>query len=483
MDPENDDIYSLNAGDDNVDKPADAVRRLQEEALDALLTGDFDTAYDSYDKILLDANAASKIDKHSLERFYTLDQHVDGKSQRQEAASRLFREHWADQLGEKPALNDHNDEANEPNVVDAEDNDDRTVEPITATIIDWRTSPVAELIGKPAHVSYQAFDLDKFGVIAGHVEEIEHGHVGDAAIALIPCMEDGWPADTYFSLGSVDEHGRLKLDTTYANGATKPVVRSLTVWNHEPNDFHRKMDVTPLDAKELEEFNSDTENYGSFLDLDDEDGSVDTPSNGSAVETPVDDSLSRVDAMIESLGDDPEVKAEIARQARIAMDEWSDDESLPHGLHQTDQEDGMECETLPNGWKANWIAASTTEDGKLDLSALSVVAEGMGAPLAVINAEDCLYKWSPSFNGHIPAGTTIIPSWLVDAMAGNAVLAVIGLDSADSEAQEAARKLIGEGVLRLIDDREIKLPSTVVTFAVAPAERIADLRAAVEKTR
>lgn len=485
MIPDNDDIYSLDEGTKQENPQVDAVHRLQEEALDSLLTGKLDDAYGFYDKLSLDDDAKSKIDKRSLRRFYMIEQHVDGKNQRQEAASKLFRKHWSSLLGKDTTVNSTPveldtgksivpaDETNEQtssrgtSELDANENDS------TSGVIDWKTCQATTLIGKPAHVSYQAFDLDKFGVIAGHIEELDRAGTGEEGIGLIPCREDGWPQDSYFSIGSISDNGRLRLDSTYANGMKKSVVRSLTIWGTEPADFHRTMTVTPLPEEKINvlDDSSDRE-YSSFLDVDDDDDQTVNE-------------LSRVNEMIDSLKNDPEVQAEIERQNKIAMDDWGDEEEQPIVLQpETDEVDGMMLstsepsprESTNRKWTANWIAESDGPDGKPDLSSLEFMAKNMSIPMIVMNASETVWPTKP--NQGTPNGMILVPDWIIRALTGRVML-VMMLESNQLSLQ--ASRLIRDGVIMVPGTGEIPLPDSVLLFVIAPASKIAELRAGVEK--
>lgn len=493
MTQDNNDLYSLDNEDVEHDPQVTAVHRLQEEALDSLLSGDFDDAYGFYDKLSLDDDAAARIDKRSLRRFYMIEQHVDGKSKRQEAASRLFRERWSGLLKQEAATGDaqitqdgikpDDDDANNPEtgtsespqpvdvIIDQDDNADGD----DSETIDWKTCQADKLIGKPAHVSYQAFDLDKFGVIAGHVEELSRTGTGEDGIGLIPCHEDGWPQDAYFSIGSIGEDGRLKLDSTYADGMKKQVVRSLTVWDTEPAGFHREMNVTPLPEEEINALDdtSDRE-YSSFLDVGDDNDSDD------------DDGLSRVDKMIDSLKNDPEVQAEIERQNKLAMDEWeSEDESSNDQLPSIKDEDEtaiVETRTIEpasRGWKANWIAESDGLDGKPDLSSLEFMAKSMGISMITMNASDAVWPvLVESGYKNLPDGMTLVPNWIVGALTGRAMLVMtVGGD----HLPPGVDRLIRDGVVMTPWGAPITLPSSALLFVVAPVDKIAALRDSVEE--
>ena len=491
---DNNDLYSLDDEDAEHGPQVDAVHRLQDEALDSLLSGDFDDAYGFYDKLSLDDDAADRIDKRSLRRFYMIEQHVDGKSKRQEAASKLFRERWSGLLEQDAATGDvpvtldgvkqDDDDADKPEtgasvpsrLVDTSVDQDDSTDGDASEAIDWKTCPADKLIGKPAHVSYQAFDLDKFGIIAGYVEELSRTGTGEDGIGLIPCHEDGWPQDAYFSIGSIGENGRLKLDSTYTDGMKKQVVRSLKVWETEPAGFHRAMNVTPLPEEEINALDdtSDRE-YSSFLDVgDDEDDDYD------------DDELSRVDKMIDSLKNDPEVKAEIERQSNLVMDELEGEEESSNDSYSLMKEEDENAtvntraiEPASREWKANWIAESDDHDGKPDLSSLEFMAKSMGVRMITMNAGEAVWPaLVDSDRKNLPEGMTLVPDWIMGALTGRVML-VMTVDG--DHFPTGVDRLIRDGVVMTPWGESITLPSPALLFVVAPVDKIAALRDSIEE--
>lgn len=125
-----------------------------------------------------------------------------------------------------------------------------------------------------------------------------------------------------------------------------------------------------------------------------------------------------------------------------------------------------------------WLASTRSPDGSMDCSQAEAVARAMDRQLTTIDAGRCVDRWSPVPHGD---GTCSIPSWAVDALAGDAVLAVVGLDPDHGGVdQTAAVKLLADRVMTWGDGRYVRVPASTMLLVVMEPGRIDAARRAVE---
>lgn len=125
-----------------------------------------------------------------------------------------------------------------------------------------------------------------------------------------------------------------------------------------------------------------------------------------------------------------------------------------------------------------WLAAARLPDGSMDCSQPAMIATALGRTLAVIDAGNCVTRWTPERQSD---GTCSIPTWEADALTGAAVLAVTDLDvDTDDVDQTAARTLLSSRKITWADGRAVTLHDGTLLFAVMEPSRIEAARTAVE---
>lgn len=125
-----------------------------------------------------------------------------------------------------------------------------------------------------------------------------------------------------------------------------------------------------------------------------------------------------------------------------------------------------------------WLASTRSPDGQMDCSQAEAVARAMGRQLTTIDAARCVDRWSPVTHDD---GTCSIPVWVADALAGDAVLAVVGLDpDTGSINQTAAVRLLADRVMTWSDGRCVRVPASTMLLVVMEPGRIDAALRAVE---
>lgn len=128
-----------------------------------------------------------------------------------------------------------------------------------------------------------------------------------------------------------------------------------------------------------------------------------------------------------------------------------------------------------------WLASTRSPDGQMDCSQAEAIAGAMGRQLTTIDAGRCVDIWSPTPHDD---GTCSIPSWVADALAGDAVLAVVGLDpDTGSVDQTAAVRLLADRTMAWGDGRSVRVPASTMLLVVMESSRIDAARRAVDSYR
>lgn len=125
-----------------------------------------------------------------------------------------------------------------------------------------------------------------------------------------------------------------------------------------------------------------------------------------------------------------------------------------------------------------WLASTRSPDDSMDCSQAEAVARAMGRQLTTIDAGHCVDRWSPVPHDD---GTYSIPAWVADALAGDAVLAVVGLDPDHGGVdQTAAVRLLADRVMTWDDGRGVRVPASTMLLVVMEPGLIDAARRAVE---
>ena len=128
-----------------------------------------------------------------------------------------------------------------------------------------------------------------------------------------------------------------------------------------------------------------------------------------------------------------------------------------------------------------WLASTRSPDGAMDCSQAEAIARAMDRQLTTIDAGRCVDRWSP-----VPRadGTCSIPSWVADALAGDAVLAVVELDPDHGGVdQTAAVRLLADRTMVWGDGRSVRVPASTMLLVVMEPGRIDAARRAVDSYR